>query len=274
MDKKISSLDAGPIISISNLEEALNAQNIGAGFLLFKRKDILDIKNISEILKNIDIKLIVPCKPNNNLEAKVLKHIGVEVIYEQNESKEENLFLDKNLLDNCFICDGFNLGYCLRRISEGASMLMVKTENLNLINDKLFEFNKYKNINSMIKFSKEENVPLDLVKVCSELNKLPVPIICSSNITNVFEIVSVKNSKFNNFIIDSSILNSNKENLDKIEKVLKSDDIDDISLVLGFFNMKDTNSIVNENDIIESNMSSELVSIDSIESSELDLSDK
>lgn len=271
MDKKISSLDAGPIISISNLKEALKAQELGAGYLLYKRKDILDVKAISEILQNIDIKLIVPCKPNNNLEAKVLKHIGIDIIYEQNESKDENLFLDKNLLDSCFICDGFNLGYCLRRISEGASMLMIKSENLNLINDKLFEFNKYKNVNSMIKFSKEENVPLDLVKVCSELNKLPVPMICCSSISNVFEIVSVKNSKFNNFIVDSSILKLNKENLEKIEKVLKSDDIDDISLVLGYFNMKKNDKIVNENEIIESNISSELVSI---ESSELDLSDK
>ena len=269
-------LNNGPIYYINNLDEAIKAKKIGAYAVYLKRSNILDIKLIMKIKKNINIKLIVQCKINNILEVKVLNHIGVDLIHESycieknQKDQEEEEYLMKLDMKGKFINDAYDLGSVLRRVQEGSSFLMMDPKEIPKINKIINEFNKYMNVNSMIKFSKTENVSLEIIQYCSKLNKIPVPVIGNTIVDNIFDIISLKKGDCDNFIIESNILNDDEENLIKLKDILKNN-INDVASILSYYNIEQE---INLSDILLKKSSKDKTSIRSKDKTSVHSKDK
>ena len=265
MENITEHLKFGPIIYVHNLNEALKADKMNASAVYIKRKKILDINLIVDIKNNTNLKIICQCIPGNSLEAKILYNIGVDIIHESyvikkkiskdsckdkdNDNEKESTkeksnvtiqnFLNKKQTSGIFMSSCNDLGSALRRIHSGFHILMIKPDDYIKIKEKIYEFFKYKNINSMIKFSKNETVPLDLVKKCSELNRIPIQVVGNTNPDNIFDIVNLKCYDFDNLTINSKILNDKVENLIQIADIMKDKNQDEADLIIKYYTPKD-----------------------------------
>ena len=247
--KNINSLKNGPIIYVNNIEEAEKATKIGASAIYIKRNRILDIMLIYEIRKKINILLIVQIRPGHQVEADILQHIGIDILDESyNLSHLNNEFLDKKKYDVNFICYAENLIDSIKRIDEGATLIKTKPEHIVNLQAEILEFSKYKNINSMNKFSKENKLNVNIIKEISEINRLQIVHLCDTNVDNIFDILDLKKYSLDSFIIDSSFLNQSENIISKLFKIIKSDK-SNISKVLEFYEIIQ----ISKNDLIISN---------------------
>ena len=192
-------LKGGVIMDVTNVEQAMIAENSGAVAVMALeripsdiRKDggisrMSDPKMILEIQESVTIPVMAKCRIGHFVEAQILESIGVDFIDESEvlTPADEANHIDKKIFKVPFVCGARNLGEALRRVGEGASMIRTKgeagsgniVEAVRHMRTIVNEINFISTLSSdqLMAESKKMGAPLNLIEYVSEYNKLPVP---------------------------------------------------------------------------------------------------
>ena len=192
-------LKGGVIMDVTNVEQAMIAENSGAVAVMALeripsdiRKDggisrMSDPKMILEIQESVSIPVMAKCRIGHFVEAQILESIGVDFIDESEvlTPADEANHIDKKIFKVPFVCGARNLGEALRRVGEGASMIRTKgeagsgniVEAVRHMRTIVNEINFISTLSSdqLMAESKKMGAPLNLIEYVSENNKLPVP---------------------------------------------------------------------------------------------------
>ncbi|KAF2071523.1 hypothetical protein CYY_007149 [Polysphondylium violaceum] len=191
-------LKGGVIMDVINPEQARIAEEAGACAVMALEKIPADIRHfggvarmsdpqmIKEIMKAVTIPVMAKVRIGHFVEAQILEHIGIDYIDESEVltiADEEN-HINKNKFKVPFVCGCRNLGEALRRISEGAAMIRTKgeagtgnvVEAVRHARSVQREIKKLVNMDDdeLYSYAKEIQAPLELVKECKKLGRLPV----------------------------------------------------------------------------------------------------
>lgn len=192
-------LKGGVIMDVVTPKQAVIAEKAGAVAVMALervpsdiRKDggvarMSDPKMIKEIMKAVSIPVMAKVRIGHSAEAQILEAIGVDYIDESEvlTPADDKHHIDKWNFKVPFVCGETNLGEGLRRVNEGAAMIRTKGEagtgniveavkHLRTINAQIKELKRDKTKAELKNFSKNERVPLELVKEAVKLGKVPV----------------------------------------------------------------------------------------------------
>ncbi len=197
--KLLNSFKGGVIMDVVNPEQAKIAEAAGAVAVMALERVPADIrqaggisrmsdpKMIEEIVAAVDIPVMAKCRIGHFMEARILEEIGVDFIDESEVlSPADNLFhIDKKDFKTPFVCGARNLSEALRRIAEGAKMIRTKGEpgtgdvvqavsHMRRIMAELRSLIALRE-DELYVFSRDFEVPFELVKQVHDEGKLPVP---------------------------------------------------------------------------------------------------
>jgi len=130
-------LKGGVIMDVTNVEQALIAENAGAVAVMALERVPADIrkqggvarmsdpKMIREIKNAVSIPVMAKVRIGHFVEAQILEAIGIDYIDESEvlTPADEMYHIAKKQFKIPFVCGARNLGEALRRIGEGASMI-------------------------------------------------------------------------------------------------------------------------------------------------------
>ncbi len=141
---------------------------------------------IAEEAGHVTIPVMAKCRIGHYMEAKVLEHIGVDMIDESEvlTPADEKHHINKWLFRTPFVNGARNLGEALRRIYEGAAMIRTKgeagtgnvSEAVKHMKQIMGEIRALRAMNDeeLLDAAKNYNVPYELVKETARLGRLPV----------------------------------------------------------------------------------------------------
>ena len=132
----------GVIMDVVNAEQAKIAESAGAVAVMALervpadiRKDggvarMSDPKMIKEIIGAVSIPVMAKVRIGHFVEAQILEAVGVDYIDESEvlTPADNKRHVNKREFDVPFVCGATNLGEALRRVHEGAAMIMTKGE--------------------------------------------------------------------------------------------------------------------------------------------------
>jgi len=132
----------GVIMDVTNREQAIIAEEAGAVAVMALERVPADIRRdggvarmadplkIQEILDSVSIPVMAKCRIGHFAEARVLEHMGVDMIDESEVLTPADPFFHVNKADFKvpFVCGATHLGEAVRRIAEGAAMIRTKGE--------------------------------------------------------------------------------------------------------------------------------------------------
>eukprot|EP00041_Stephanoeca_diplocostata_P002470 m.26974 g.26974 ORF g.26974 m.26974 type:complete len:299 (-) comp13392_c0_seq5:315-1211(-) len=191
-------LKGGVIMDVINPMQARVAEEAGACAVMALervpadiRKDggvarMSDPKMIKEIMKAVTIPVMAKARIGHFVEAQILEAIGCDYIDESEvlTPADDTYHIEKKGFKLPFVCGAKNLGEALRRIHEGASM--IRTKGAAGTGDVIQAVMHTRTVSQQIAalagmddkqlelFAAKERVPLDLVKECRDLKRLPV----------------------------------------------------------------------------------------------------
>jgi len=192
-------LKGGVIMDVTNVEQAVIAENAGAVAVMALEKIPADIrkdggisrmsnpKMICDIRDKVSIPVMAKCRIGHFAEAQILEALEIDFIDESEvlTPADNSYHVDKNKFKVPFVCGARNLSEALRRINEGAAMIRTKgeagsgniVEAVKHMRAIVSEIHSLKDMNDkeMIKFSDDNNAPIGLLKETKNLGKLPVP---------------------------------------------------------------------------------------------------
>lgn len=188
----------GVIMDVTNVEEALIAQEAGACAVMALERVPSDIRKdggvarmsdpsmIQKIQEAVSIPVMAKVRIGHFVEAQILEALEIDFIDESEVlTPADRVFhVNKNDFKVPFVCGARNLGEALRRIGEGASMIRTKGEagtgdvveavthmkTMNSDIKKVVSLNEDELMNS----AKELGAPFELIKYVHENGKLPV----------------------------------------------------------------------------------------------------
>ncbi|MEM2963264.1 MAG: pyridoxal 5'-phosphate synthase lyase subunit PdxS [Candidatus Anstonellales archaeon] len=191
-------LKGGVIMDVVSAEQAKIAESAGAVSVMALERVPADIRaeggvarmadplKIKEIKSAVTIPVMAKVRIGHFVEAQILEALGVDFIDESEvltPADNEN-HIDKKNFSVPFVCGARNLGEALRRIEEGAAMIRTKgeagtgniVEAVKHILTIKKEISLLKNMDKgeLAKYSKEENVSLELIMETRDLGRLPV----------------------------------------------------------------------------------------------------
>ncbi len=157
----------GVIMDVTNVEQAIIAEEAGAVAVMALHKVPADIratggvarmadpKKIQEIIDAVTIPVMAKCRIGHIAEARALEALGVDMIDESEVLTPADVFfhIDKRKFVVPFVCGARSLGEAVRRIWEGAAMIRTKGEagtgniveavkHMRLINRAIFELQR------------------------------------------------------------------------------------------------------------------------------------
>lgn len=132
----------GVIMDVTNVEQAIIAEEAGAVAVMALHKVPADIrasggvarmadpKKIEEIMDAVTIPVMAKCRIGHIAEARALEALGVDMIDESEVLTPADTFFHiyKKDFTVPFVCGARNLGEAVRRIWEGAAMIRTKGE--------------------------------------------------------------------------------------------------------------------------------------------------
>jgi len=132
----------GVIMDVTNREQAIIAEEAGAVAVMALERVPADIRRdggvarmadpnkIQEILDSVSVPVMAKCRIGHFAEARVLEHMGVDMIDESEVLTPADPFFHVNKADFKvpFVCGATHLGEAVRRIAEGAAMIRTKGE--------------------------------------------------------------------------------------------------------------------------------------------------
>lgn len=188
----------GVIMDVTNVEEALIAQEAGACAVMALERVPSDIRKdggvarmsdpsmIQKIQEAVSIPVMAKVRIGHFVEAQILEALEIDFIDESEvlTPADRIYHVNKNDFKVPFVCGARNLGEALRRIGEGASMIRTKGEagtgdvveavthmkTMNSDIKKVVSLNEDELMNS----AKELGAPFELIKYVHENGKLPV----------------------------------------------------------------------------------------------------
>lgn len=191
-------LKGGVIMDVQNPEQARIAEAAGAAAVMALERIPADIravggvsrmsdpKMIKEIQDAVSIPVMAKVRIGHFVEAQILQAIEIDYIDESEvlTPADDLIHVDKTKFDVPFVCGAKDLGEALRRISEGASMILTKGEpgtgdivqavhHLRLMNQEIRRIQNLREDELYIT-AKDLQVPIDLVRYVHEHGKLPV----------------------------------------------------------------------------------------------------
>lgn len=199
-------LRGGVIMDVVNAEQARIAQDAGACAVMALERVPADIRRdggiarmsdpqmITEIQNCVSIPVMAKCRIGHFAEAQVLQALNVDFIDESEvlSPADEEFHVDKHQFTIPFVCGATNLGEALRRIDEGAALIRSKGEagtgniieavrHLRSIKKQIDDFGDNKG-DEVLKFARNEHVPVELVAMVANAKALPVPLFCAGGI--------------------------------------------------------------------------------------------
>lgn len=191
-------LKGGVIMDVVDVKQAKIAEEAGACAVMALervpadiRKDggvarMSDPKMIKEIMSAVTIPVMAKARVGHFVEAQILEAIGADFIDESEvlTPADTKYHIDKHKFKLPFVCGAKNIGEALRRIHEGASMIrtkgaagtgdVVQAVHHNRMMAEGLASLKGMDQKQLEAFSAECRVPIELVKECKELGRLPV----------------------------------------------------------------------------------------------------
>lgn len=191
-------LKGGVIMDVTNVEEALIAQEAGACAVMALEKVPADIRKegkvarmsdpsmIKKIQEAVTIPVMAKVRIGHFVEAQILEALDIDFIDESEvlTPADDRYHIDKKAFNAPFVCGAKNLGEAVRRINEGASMIRTKGEpgtgdiieavkHMRMMNEQM-----KKVINSskeeLMSISKELSAPSHILEYIKENKSLPV----------------------------------------------------------------------------------------------------
>lgn len=191
-------LKGGVIMDVTNVKEALIAEEAGAVAVMALERVPSDIrkqggvarmsdpKMIKDIKKAVKIPVMAKVRIGHIAEASILEAIGIDYIDESEvlTPADDVYHINKTLFKIPFVCGARNLGEALRRIGEGASMIRTKGEagtgniveavrHMRLIRSEIKQITVLSE-EELVNTSKLLGAPLDLIKYVHANSSLPV----------------------------------------------------------------------------------------------------
>ncbi|MBX9603783.1 MAG: pyridoxal 5'-phosphate synthase lyase subunit PdxS [Bryobacteraceae bacterium] len=192
-------LKGGVIMDVTNVEQAVIAENAGACAVMALERVPADIRKeggvarmaniriIRDIMGAVSIPVMAKARIGHFTEARVLEALGVDYVDESEvlTPADEEHHIDKRGFKIPFVCGARNLGEALRRIAEGAAMIRTKgeagsgniVEAVRHIRTIVKEMRQLTVLGheELVAESKKLQAPLELVEMVAKTGKLPVP---------------------------------------------------------------------------------------------------
>jgi pyridoxal 5'-phosphate synthase pdxS subunit len=195
----LDKLMGGVIMDVTTPEQAKIAEEAGACSVMALERIPADIraaggvsrmsdpKMIRSIQETVSLPVMAKVRIGQFVEARILEAIGIDFIDESEvlTPADDKYHIDKNAFKTPFVCGAKNLGEALRRINEGAAMIRTKGEpgtgdivqavrHMRAINQEIATLKGLRE-DELYFYSKELQVPYELVKYVHENGALPVP---------------------------------------------------------------------------------------------------
>ena len=191
-------LKGGVIMDVVNADHAKIAEDAGACAVMALERVPADIRAdggvarmsdpdmIQKIMEAVSIPVMAKCRIGHFVEAQILEAIGVDYIDESEvlTPADEAHHIYKHDFKVPFVCGCRNLGEALRRIGEGAAMILTKgeagtgdvVEAVRHARSVLGEIRRLQNMpeEEVMAFAKEIGAPYELVIEVRKLGRLPV----------------------------------------------------------------------------------------------------
>lgn len=189
----------GVIMDVVNVEQALIAERCGAVAVMALERVPSDIRRdggvarmsdpsmIEEIKAAVSIPVMAKIRIGHIAEANILEAIGIDFIDESEvlTPADPTFHVDKHNYKTPFVCGACNLGEALRRINEGAALIRTKGEagtgniveavrHLRQISQELTALSEMNEVERKAA-ARDYRVPLQLITLVAEQNRLPVP---------------------------------------------------------------------------------------------------
>ena len=192
-------LKGGVIMDVVNAEQAAIAEEAGAVAVMALERVPSDIRTdggvarasdpqmIREIQKVTSIPVMAKVRIGHFVEAQILEALEVDCIDESEvlTPADEEFHVDKREFKTPFVCGCRNLGEALRRVNEGAAMIRTKgepgtgnvVEAVRHMRSVLGEIRALRGQDEkfLSKKAVEYRVPVELVSLVAESQRLPVP---------------------------------------------------------------------------------------------------
>ena len=191
-------LKGGVIMDVTTPEQAKIAEAAGACAVMALERIPADIraaggvsrmsdpKMIKGIQEAVSIPVMAKCRIGHFVEAQILQAIEIDYIDESEVlSPADDIYhIDKTQFNVPFVCGARDLGEALRRINEGASMIITKGEpgtgdvvqavrHMRKMNSEIRKITSMQK-DELFEEAKQLQVPYDLVLYVHDNGKLPV----------------------------------------------------------------------------------------------------
>ncbi len=222
----------GVIMDVVNVEQARIAEDAGAIAVMALERVPSDIRKdggvarmsdpqmIIDIKKSVSIPVMAKVRIGHIAEAKILEAIGIDFIDESEvlTPADAEFHLNKFDFKTPVVCGAKNLGEALRRINEGAALIRTKGEagtgniieavrHLRAVNKEISNLRTYNSQEFEAK-AKEMRVPLELVHIVKESQKLPVPNFAAGGVATPADAALVRELGAESVFVGSGIFKS------------------------------------------------------------------
>nr|WP_024621316.1 pyridoxal 5'-phosphate synthase lyase subunit PdxS [Clostridioides mangenotii] len=199
IDKNVAQMfKGGVIMDVTNVEEALIAQNAGACAVMALERVPSDIRKdggvarmsdpsmIQKIQEAVSIPVMAKVRIGHFVEAQILEALDIDFIDESEvlTPADKVFHVNKNDFKVPFVCGARNLGEALRRIGEGASMIRTKgeagtgdvVEAVTHMKTMTADIKKIASLgeDELMNSAKELGAPYELIRYVHKNKKLPV----------------------------------------------------------------------------------------------------
>ncbi|MGZ3597915.1 MAG: pyridoxal 5'-phosphate synthase lyase subunit PdxS [Syntrophales bacterium] len=191
-------LKGGVIMDVTNVEQAVIAEEAGAVAVMALERVPADIRKqggvarmsdpamILEIKKAVSIPVMAKARIGHFVEAQILESLKIDYIDESEvlTPADEESHIDKTKFSIPFVCGCRNLGEALRRIAEGAAMIRTKGEagtgnvveavrHIRTVNREIRQLVGM-SVEEVTGYAKVNGMPYELALQVRELERLPV----------------------------------------------------------------------------------------------------
>ncbi|EHM10360.1 pyridoxal 5''-phosphate synthase, synthase subunit Pdx1 [Thermanaerovibrio velox DSM 12556] len=225
-------LVGGVIMDVTTAEQAKIAEDAGAAAVMALERVPAEIRQqggvarmadpskIMEIRNAVSIPVMAKARIGHFAEARVLEALGVDFIDESEvlTPADHEAHIDKNSFKVPFVCGARNLGEALRRVNEGAAMIRTKGEagtgdvsqavkHVKTINKEI-ESLEGLGEEDLSRLALELRVPLELLKRCREIKRLPVVNFAAGGIATPADAALMMNLGCDGVFVGSGIFKS------------------------------------------------------------------
>jgi pyridoxal 5'-phosphate synthase pdxS subunit len=248
-------LKGGVIMDVMNVEQARVAEEAGAVAVMALERVPADIRAqggvarmsdpdmIERIIDEVSIPVMAKARIGHFVEAQVIQTLGVDYIDESEvlTPADEANHIDKWDFDVPFVCGATNLGEALRRLAEGAAMIRSKgeagtgnvVEATRHMRSIAGEIRKLATLdsNELYTRAKELQAPVDLVRECAELGRLPVVLFTAGGIATPADAAMMMQLGADGVFVGSGIFKSGEPEKRARAIVEATTNFDDASIV-------------------------------------------